>query len=153
MFEVKPAVCSERWANLQLHRKAVQSSTTPIARHSTWRDRLSLCPMLNFNLLEQAIYCTLADHAAVLTFLTCRLQLEDDVLGVKAQPISVRHSREPKKWVEVTLLKRSHYDHYVNVCMYIYIYYIILYYIILYYIVLYYIILYYIIYIYIIIIY
>ena len=106
---------------MQLHRKAVQSSTTPIARHSTWRDRLSLCSVLHFNLLEQAIYCTLADDAAVPTSLTCRLQLVDNFLGVEAQPISVRHSRKPKKWVEVTLLKRSHYDHYVSVNIYIYI--------------------------------
>ena len=61
MFAVKLAVYFGRWANyMQLHRKTVQSSATPIASHSTWRDWLSLCS--HFNLLEQAIYCTRCIH-------------------------------------------------------------------------------------------
>ena len=86
---------------------------------STWRDRL--VPVLDAwfqpagagYLLHSGWWrgCT---HISDLPTAT-----EDNFLGVKAQPIRVRHSREPKKWVEVTLLKRSHYDHYVNVYIYI----------------------------------
>jgi hypothetical protein len=53
--------------------------------------------MLHFNLLEQAIYCILADDAAVLTLPTCGLQLVDNFLGVKLSQIGVSHSRGTKK--------------------------------------------------------
>ena len=53
--------------------------------------------MLHFNLLEQAIYCILADDAAVLTLPTCGLQLVDNFLGVKLNQIGVSHSRGTKK--------------------------------------------------------
>ena len=98
--------------NLQLHRETVQSPATFVASHTTWRYRLSLCSMLHFNLLEQAIYCTLANDAAVLTLPTCGLQLVDNFLGVKLNQIGVSHSQG-----QVTIMGRSHY-----VIVYIYIY-------------------------------
>lgn len=66
--------------NLQLHRETVQSPATFVASLTTWGYRVSLCSMLHFNLLEQAIYCILADDAAVLTLPTCGLQLVDNFL-------------------------------------------------------------------------
>ena len=73
-----------------LHRKTVQSTATTVAGHTTCRYRQSLCPTIDFNLLEPTTYCTLDDYAAVLTLLTYGLQLEDNLLRVKAP-------KKPKK--------------------------------------------------------